>query len=137
MKKNAGFTLVELIVVIAILAILAGIAIPVYSGYITKAKEAADMQQLSSVKTAVDFVVAEKTYSSTMQTVTKIVVTSDDVTVSYGTVTDQSIKDDVAKLYNGADTFSFTFSSGNTQAEWKPATDTTAAHWELSTPATP
>ena len=37
-KKNGGFTLVELIVVIAILAILATIGIPVYSGYVEKAE---------------------------------------------------------------------------------------------------
>ena len=50
--SNAGFTLVELIVVIAILAILAGVAIPVYSGYIAKANEAADYQLLGAINQA-------------------------------------------------------------------------------------
>ena len=38
-KSNGGFTLVELIVVIAILGLLAGIGIPAYSNYMTKASE--------------------------------------------------------------------------------------------------
>ena len=48
-SARAGFTLVELIVVIAILAILAGIAIPVYTNYIKKAHQAADEQLLAAV----------------------------------------------------------------------------------------
>ena len=60
LKKNGGFTLVELIVVIAILAILAGVAIPAYSGYIEKANQAADIVTCDAIKTAVFAAYAEE-----------------------------------------------------------------------------
>jgi len=52
LKKTEGFTLVELIVVIAILGILAGVGTVGYSGYIKKANLAVDEQMISDVKYA-------------------------------------------------------------------------------------
>jgi len=40
MKKDSGFTLIELMIVIAIIAIVAAIAIPAYSDYVTRSKRA-------------------------------------------------------------------------------------------------
>ncbi|MED7819365.1 MULTISPECIES: pilin [unclassified Francisella] len=50
MKTNKGFSLVELMVVIAIIAILAAIAIPMYSAYTTRAKIADILGQEDPVK---------------------------------------------------------------------------------------
>lgn len=53
MKNNKGFSLVELIIVIAIMAILVGVMAPQLIKYIEKANVSADTQIADSVRTAV------------------------------------------------------------------------------------
>ncbi len=49
---NKGFSLVELIVVIAIMAILVGVAVPTYSAYIKKANKGVDDQLVADIEYA-------------------------------------------------------------------------------------
>ena len=50
MKKNnnKGFTLMEMLIVVAIIAVLVAIAIPVFTNQLEKAREATDMANLRS-----------------------------------------------------------------------------------------
>ena len=121
MKKTAGFTLVELIVVIAILGILAGIAIPVYSGYISKAQEASDMQLLDSVKTAAVFAAVD---ANPEAVVTGITFTFGGSTVTYEGTKVPTEATDISG-YIGENTAS---KGGNASATWSATT----SRWELT-----
>lgn len=52
-RAQRGFTLIELMIVVAIIGILAAVAIPAYQDYITKAKVAKVASAVSAVQTAV------------------------------------------------------------------------------------
>lgn len=52
-RSRSAFTLIELIVVIVVLAILSGVAIPRYIDYSTKAKESAARATLGAVRSAI------------------------------------------------------------------------------------
>ncbi|MER2177380.1 MAG: pilin [Stenotrophomonas maltophilia] len=58
MKKQQGFTLIELMIVVAIIAILAAIALPAYSNYTKKAKVSEVILAASSLRTDISEFVA-------------------------------------------------------------------------------
>ena len=69
MKKNEGFTLIELMIVVAIIGILAAIAIPQFSAYRARSYDASSEADLRNAATAQEaYFVDKQTYVADPQT---------------------------------------------------------------------
>jgi len=86
-KNNKGFSLVELIIVIAIMAILAGALAPALIKYINKSRRSTDVQNADSLRTAIQTALsnpeaADKAPATLKDATTTIVAGSSDAFVS-------------------------------------------------------
>lgn len=93
-KNNKGFSLVELIVVIAIMAVLVGVLAPQLIKYVEKSREATDIQTCDNIATALKTYYADEevSASATATTVT-VTLTTTELGTGDDTAADTAVKD--------------------------------------------
>ena len=89
-KNNKGFSLVELIVVIAIMAVLVGVLAPQLIKYVEKSREATDIQTCDNIATALKTYYADEEVSASATATTVTVTLSK---TELGTGADAAVKD--------------------------------------------
>ena len=69
-KNNKGFSLVELIVVVAIMAVLLGVLVPTLVRNVEKSKKQKDINNLSEVRNAIQLAMATEDFAGVNGTIT-------------------------------------------------------------------
>ena len=124
-KNNKGFTLVELIVVIAILGVLAAVLVPQYIQYVEKSRQSTDAATLSELQHAADLELAMLETAPTSETLFKFTVNSDGVIEKVaedaGSFADQLlavIGKGTLKSKASAGTYTLVYDETNKKADW-------------------
>lgn len=114
MKKtnNKGFSLVELIIVIAIMAILAGAIAPALIRYIDKSRKSNDVSACKAIKTAIETAMSNEEANSALTPNTDA-----PVVVSFKPKADLSTLSATTAVTGSADTILITGSTGASEGE--------------------
>lgn len=108
-KNNKGFSLVELIVVVAIMAVLMGILVPTLVKNVEKSKKQKDASAIEEIRTTMVTNLADPTYSDLEAT---IVYDAQTLEITKGTVT-------VSGSTTAADVSSFLTAVSGDVKDWK------------------
>ncbi len=128
MKNNKGFSLVELIIVIAIMAVLIGVLAPQYLKYVEKSRISTDKSTVTEIANAVKTVLADEDVYTTATSGSISIANNaalQDSTNDSGSKVLSAVKDVVgsknpslvSKAYGGT-TFNVVYSFSSTTAKW-------------------
>ena len=117
-KNNKGFSLVEIIIVVAIMAVLVGILAPQFIKNVERSREAKDLQNIEEYKVTIESIAADK---EGLDDNMEIKITS-------GTGTFVNVTDPELQKYGLESTFELS------STKWKPfiwTYDVTTYSWSL------
>ena len=129
-KNNKGFSLVELIVVIAIMAVLVGVLAPQFIKYVESSRQSTDLQNIQQIKTAIEVNVASDDSVTANPTITITGGTTKTITFTTGgtTTTLNGIKDTTPLKSSGWNATAIVYTYSLTDGTWS----TTAAAADLT-----
>lgn len=97
-SNNKGFSLVELIVVIAIMAVLVGVLAPAFIRYVEKAREGTDLQNLDSALEAAKSWAADKEDLGGVEIKCTLTATASGPTISGGGASAANFPNEMANM---------------------------------------
>ena len=98
-KDNKGFTLVELVIVIAILAILVGLLAPQYTKYVEKSRKTADANNLEEIVKEIKVVGSDPQYSVPAGTFTITMSHTDGTTITFEQTANTAVSTSTTELW--------------------------------------
>lgn len=129
MKKNWGFTLIEVMIVVAIIGILAAIAIPSYSDYVMRAKITEATSALSDMRVKMEqYFQDNRTYVGACAGGTVAPLPPDTINFTFGCDLAATTYTVTATGRAAMTKFSYTVNQSNTKA----STITAGAAWPVA-----